>query len=65
MWSHIFQTICARRFFYGITLGRSDAYERIVAAGAARLRVVLTGEEIVWLPMTYSFDQGTITTWSL
>jgi len=31
-WSHINQTVCALRFFYGVTLGRTDAIERIVAA---------------------------------
>jgi len=31
-WSHINQTVCALRFFYGVTLGRSDATEQIVAA---------------------------------
>ena len=31
-WSHINQVVCALRFFYGITLGRSDANEQIVAA---------------------------------
>jgi integrase/recombinase XerD len=28
-WSHINQTVCALRFFYGVTLGRTDALERI------------------------------------
>jgi hypothetical protein len=27
-WSHINQTVCALRFFYGVTLGRTDALER-------------------------------------
>ena len=46
-WSHINQTVCALRFFYGVTLGRSDANEQIVAAREPqRLRVVLSGEEI-------------------
>lgn len=31
-WSHINQTVCALRFFYGVTLGRNDAREQIVAA---------------------------------
>jgi len=31
-WSHVNQTVCALRFFYGVTLGRSDATEQIVAA---------------------------------
>jgi len=47
-WSHINQTVCALRFFYGVTLGRSDAREQIVAAREPqRLPVVLSGEEIV------------------
>jgi site-specific recombinase XerD len=47
-WSHINQTVCALRFFYGITLGRSDANAQIVAAREPqRLPVVLSGEEIV------------------
>jgi site-specific recombinase XerD len=47
-WSHINQTVCALRFFYGVTLGRSDAHEKIVAAREPqRLPEVLSGEEIV------------------
>lgn len=47
-WSHINQTVCALRFFYGVTLGRADAFERIVAAREPqRLPVVLSGDEIV------------------
>jgi integrase/recombinase XerD len=47
-WSHINQTVCALRFFYGVTLGRSDAREQIVAARESqRLPEVLSGEEIV------------------
>ena len=46
-WSHINQVVCALRFFYGITLGRSDANEQIVAAREPqRLPVVLSGDEI-------------------
>ena len=42
-WSHINQVVCALRFFYGITLGRSDANEQIVAAREPqRLPVVLS-----------------------
>src|SRR6202165_1453118 len=33
-WSHINQVACALRFFYGITLGRTDAIERIVSGRA-------------------------------
>jgi site-specific recombinase XerD len=47
-WSHINQTVCALRFFYGVTLGRTDALERIVAAREPqKLLVVLSAEEIV------------------
>ena len=47
-WSHINQTVCALRFFYGVTLGRRDAREQIVAAREPqRLPEVLSGEEIV------------------
>src|SRR3954465_8743413 len=47
-WSHINQTVCALRFFYGFTLGRNDAHEQIVAAREPqRLPEVLSGEEIV------------------
>ena len=47
-WSHINQTVSALRFFYGVTLGRPDANERIVAAREPqRLPVVLSGEEVV------------------
>jgi integrase/recombinase XerD len=46
-WSHINQVVCALRIFYGITLGRSDSNEQIVAAREPqRLPVVLSGEEI-------------------
>lgn len=47
-WSHINQTVCALRFFYGLTLGRTEAMERIVAAREPqKLPVVLSGEEVV------------------
>ena len=47
-WSHINQTVSALRFFYGVTLGRPDANERIVAAREPqRLPVVLSGDEVV------------------
>ena len=47
-WSHINQTVCALRFFYGVTLGWTDALERIVAAREPqRLPVVLSADEIV------------------
>jgi site-specific recombinase XerD len=47
-WSHINQTVCALRFFYAVTLGRSEALERIVAAREPqKLPVVLSADEIV------------------
>jgi integrase/recombinase XerD len=47
-WSHINQTVCALRFFYGVTLGQGDALERIIAAREPqRLPVVLSPDEIV------------------
>ncbi len=47
-WSHINQVACALRFFYGITLGRTDAIERIVSGREPeKLPPVLSREEIV------------------
>jgi site-specific recombinase XerD len=47
-WSHINQVVCALRFFYGVTLGWTDAFERIVAAREPqKLPVVLSADEIV------------------
>jgi integrase/recombinase XerD len=47
-WAHINQAACALRFFYGITLGRKDAFERIVAGKEPeKLPAILSGEEIV------------------
>jgi integrase/recombinase XerD len=49
-WSHINQTACALRFFYGVTLGRAEAFDRIIAAREPqKLPVVLGAEEIVRL----------------
>src|SRR5215213_10479275 len=49
-WSHINQAVCALRFFYGVTLGWTDAFERIVAAREPqKLPVVLSADEIVFL----------------
>jgi integrase len=46
-WSHINQVACALRFFYGITLGRKKALERIVTGKEPeRLPPVLSAEEI-------------------
>ena len=47
-WSHINQTVSALRFFYGVTLGRPDANQLIVAAREPqRLPVVLSGDEVI------------------
>ena len=44
---HINKTVCAQRFFDGVTSGRSGANQQIVAARKPqRLPVVLSGEEI-------------------
>ena len=47
-WSHINQVSCALRFFFGVTLGRPEAFDRIIRAKEPKkLPVVLSGEEIV------------------
>jgi integrase/recombinase XerD len=47
-WSHVNQVACALRFFYGITLGQKEAFERIVAGKESeKLPPVLNREEIV------------------
>src|SRR5260221_7007717 len=47
-WSHISQVACALRFFYGITLGQKEAFERIVnGREPEKLPPVLDGDEIV------------------
>ena len=47
-WSHINHVSCALRFFVGVTLGRSEAFDRIISAKEPKkLPVVLSGEEIV------------------
>jgi len=47
-WQSLNQTVCALRFFYGVTLGRADVPERIAhAREPRRLPVVLSPEEIV------------------
>ena len=49
-WSHINQVVCALRSFYGVTLGWTDAFERIVATREPqKLPVVLSADEIVRL----------------
>jgi site-specific recombinase XerD len=46
-WSHINQVACALRFFYGVTLGRPEAFEHIVGGQKPdKLPLVLTPEEI-------------------
>jgi integrase/recombinase XerD len=46
-WSHMNQTACALRFFYGVTLGRQEAFERIVnGREPEKLPPGLTPEEI-------------------
>lgn len=47
-WASLNQTVCALRFFYGVTLGRSEMPELIPYSRAPRkLPVVLGGEEVV------------------
>jgi site-specific recombinase XerD len=47
-WSGLNQTVCALRFFYGTTLGRTDLPERIAYARKPRkLPVVLSADEVV------------------
>jgi site-specific recombinase XerD len=49
-WPAINQTVCALRFFYGVTLGRGEIPERIPYARTPRkLPVVLDGDEVVRL----------------
>ena len=46
-WSHINQVSCALRFFFGVTLGRQEAFDHIVSAKEPKkLPVVLSAEEI-------------------
>ena len=47
-WGALNQMVCALRFFYGVTLGRSDLPERIAYPRAPRkLPVVLSTEEVI------------------
>ena len=47
-WSHINQVACALRFFYGVTLGHKEAFERIVfGREPEKLPAVLNAEEVV------------------
>ena len=46
-WSHINQAACALRFFYGVTMGRQDAFERIAnGREPEKLPPVLAPDEI-------------------
>jgi len=46
-WSHINQVACALRFFYGVTLGQTEAFERIVGGQKPdKLPLVLNAEEV-------------------
>jgi site-specific recombinase XerD len=46
-WSHINQVACALRFFFGVTLGQTEAFERIVGGQKPdKLPLVLSAEEI-------------------
>ena len=46
-WSHINQAACALRFFYGVTMGQQDAFERIVnGREPEKLPPVLAADEI-------------------
>src|SRR6187397_3345174 len=47
-WPALNQTVCALRFFYGVTLGHADIPERIPYAREPRkLPVVLSADEVV------------------
>jgi integrase/recombinase XerD len=47
-WAHVNQVACALRFFYGITLGQKEAFERIVLGKEPeKLPAVLNRDEVV------------------
>ena len=47
-WPALNQAVCALRFFFGVTLGRSDVPERIVyARQPQKLPVILSADEVV------------------
>ena len=49
-WTHVNQVACALRFFFGVTLGRTEAAERIVYGRAPeKLPPVLAPEEVARL----------------
>src|SRR3954462_7119502 len=46
-WPHITKAVCTLRFFYGVTLGRTDSFKRIFPAREPqKLPVVLSADEI-------------------
>lgn len=46
-WSHLNQVACAMRFFFGVTLGQAEAFERIVGGRKPdKLPLVLGADEI-------------------
>jgi len=46
-WSHINQAVCALRFFYGVTMGQEEAFERIInGREPQKLPPVLAPDEI-------------------
>lgn len=45
-WPALIQTVCALRFFFGVTLGHAEIPERIAYA-PAKLPTILNGDEIV------------------
>ena len=50
-WATLNHTVCALRFFYGVTLGRTGLPELIpYARNPRKLPVVLSREEVVLLP---------------
>ena len=64
-WSHINQVVCALRFFYGVTLGWTDAFERIVAAREPqKLPVVFSADEIVLIANRLGPAQPRAITWN-
>jgi hypothetical protein len=48
-WPALNQTVCALRFFYGVTLNRAEIPERIAYARTPRkLPAILSADEVVW-----------------
>jgi integrase len=47
-WAGLNQIVCALRFFYGVTLGRNEAPERVLYAREPRnLPIVVSTDEVV------------------